>query len=148
MWKRVTKKRWRRVCAKPNFISSKNFNKDLEDVNLRKSNVVLYRLGIAYFFLFLTWLSCPGSRLTTTLLNLQTEKRPLFVYKHELPLLWYPKKIFIKICFIKLFLTPVIFSFTFFFPSQALRSSAKKRMTAEENQWKNSLVSDPCYTVS
>lgn len=91
MWKRVTKKRWRRVCAKPNFISSKNFNKDLEDVNLRKSNVVLYRLGIAYFFLFLTWLSCPGSRLTTTLLNLQTEKRPLFVYKHELPLLWYPK---------------------------------------------------------
>lgn len=50
MWKRGTKKRWRRLCAKPNFISSKIFNKDLEDVNLRKSNVVLYRLGIAYFF--------------------------------------------------------------------------------------------------
>lgn len=115
MWKRGTKKRWRRVCAKPNFISSKNFNKDLEDVNLRKSNVVLYRLGIAFFFLFLTWLSCPGSRLTTTLLNLQTEKRPLFVYKHELPLLWYPKKIFIKICFIKLFLTPVFFLIHFLF---------------------------------
>lgn len=101
MWKRVTKKRWRRVCAKPNFISSKIFNKDLEDVNLRKSNVVLYRLGIAYFFLFLTWLSCPGSRLTTTLSNLQTEKRPLVCLQTRIAFAMISKKDFYQNMFHK-----------------------------------------------
>lgn len=53
-----------------NFIFFKIFNKDLEDVNFRKSNVVFYCLGIVYFFLFLIWLSCLGLRLIMILLNL------------------------------------------------------------------------------
>lgn len=59
--------------------------------NLLRSSIKTWRTSISekatlfpiaqvllIFFLFLTWLSCPDSRLTTTLSNLQTEKRPLF----------------------------------------------------------------------
>lgn len=148
MWKRVTKKRWRRVCAKPNFISSKIFNNDLEDVNLRKSNVVLYRLGIAYFFFILNLAKLPRFEVNYDFIKSANGEKATRLFTNTNCLCYDIQKIFIKICFIKLFLTPVFFSFTFFFPSQALRSSAKKRMTAEGNQWKNSLVSDPCYTVS
>ncbi|XP_061191773.1 uncharacterized protein LOC133200019 [Saccostrea echinata] len=38
-----TKKRLRKVCAKPNFQSFKIFNEDLVAVNLRKNNIVLNR---------------------------------------------------------------------------------------------------------
>lgn len=82
--------------------------------NLLRSSIKTWRTSISekatlfsiaqvslIFFLFLTWLSCPGTRLTTTLSNLQTEKRPLVCSQTRIAFAMIAKKDFYQNMFHK-----------------------------------------------